>query len=653
MSYLEVVFNLPLRSPFTYHCRESVEIGCRVEAPFGPRLLTGWVVGHPKAPPEGITDIRDIKRVIDARPLFDRRLLDLSRWLSDLLICSPGEALAAMLPGGRREVDAWSSADEPADGQVDEPDEHTGAYRLTDDQSAAVKSIRGDPAGWFYLYGSTGSGKTEVFLRAAERVIAQGGSVIYLVPEIALSHHLVESLSSRFTEILAVIHSGLSPSRRLSEWRRIQDGSARFVLGARSAVFAPVDRLGLIVIDEEHEGSYKSASTPRYHARQAAMRRCREAGAALVMGSATPSAEAWYLMRSGRLKRLELSGRPAGGAMPRVGVVDMRSEKGLFSSTLIRSMSRVLGEGRQVLLFLNRRGFSYQYSCAACGEQLYCRNCSVPLTFHKSRGAMICHYCGSRSQVPSRCPSCGAIEMRAAGFGTEKIEEEAASLFPEKRVVRLDADSARKKGVTAETLKRFRRGDIDILLGTQMVTKGLNAPGVKLAAVLAADAALNIPDFRSAERTFALILQTAGRAGRFRPDGEVIVQTLNPSAPAVRFAAENRVSDFYDYEIEQRRLLGFPPFSRLFRIVVRGKNEARVLKAAEELARLTDGGKDWEVLGPAECPIGMISGSYRYHVIFRSSRFDRSHYSLVSALDALTLPAGVRLEVDVDPVNLT
>ena len=296
MPYLEVVFNLPLRSAFTYHCRESVEIGCRVEAPFGPRLLTGWVVGHPKAPPEGITDIRDIKRVIDARPLFDRRLLDLSRWLSDLLICSPGEALAAMLPGGRREVDAWSSADEPANGQADEPDEHTGAHRLTDDQSAAVKSIRGDPAGWFYLYGSTGSGKTEVFLRAAERVIAQGGSVIYLVPEIALSHHLVESLSSRFTGILAVIHSGLSPSRRLSEWRRIQDGSARFVLGARSAVFAPVDRLGLIVIDEEHEGSYKSASTPRYHARQAAMRRCREAGAALVMGSATPSTEAWSLM---------------------------------------------------------------------------------------------------------------------------------------------------------------------------------------------------------------------------------------------------------------------------------------------------------------------------------------------------------------------
>ena len=653
MPYLEVLFNLPLPSPYTYHSRQAAEVGCRVEAPLGRRLLTGWVVGCPDTPPQGITNIRDIKRVVDTRPLFDSRLLNLSRWLADLLICAPGEALSAMLPGGRREVDAWASDDNPNDEAGDEKAEnHTNVY-LTKTQRAAIQAVGADTSGWFYLYGNTGSGKTEVFLRSAERVIENGGSVIYLVPEIALSHHLVESLSSRFSGTLAVIHSGLTPSKRLSEWRRIQSGSARLVLGARSAVFAPVDRLGLIVIDEEHEGSYKSSSTPRYHARQAAMRRCREEKAALIMGSATPSVEAWHLMQSGRLRRLELRGRPAGGAAPAVDLVDMRSEKGILSGPLIQAMSRVLGSGRQVLLFLNRRGFSYRCSCASCGAELHCRSCTVPLTFHKSRGAMICHYCGFRCPVPSHCPSCGAVQMRAAGFGTEKIEEEVSSLFPEKQVVRLDADSARKKGAAADALKRFRRGSIDVLLGTQMVTKGLNAPGVKLAAILAADAALNIPDFRSAERAFALILQVAGRAGRFRPDGEVIVQTLNPSAAAVRFAAENRVSEFYDYEIEQRRLLGFPPFSRLFRIVVRGKNEARVLKTAEELARLTDIGKDWEVLGPAECPIGMISGSFRYHVILRSSRFDQSHRSLVSALDALTLPAGVRLEVDVDPVNLT
>jgi primosomal protein N' (replication factor Y) len=550
-----------------------------------------------------------------------------------------------MLPGGKRESrDIGSSAD---------GDEIQRIGQLTPEQQEALKALNSSRDGWFYLYGITGSGKTEVFLKTAENTLAAGRDVIYLVPEIALSHHLVEGLRQRFPGLVAVIHSGLTPSRRLAEWRRIQSGEARFVLGARSAVFAPVKKLGLIIIDEEHEGSYKSGATPRYHARQLAMHRCRENSGRLLMGSATPSVEAWNLMSTGKLERLELSGRPAGGAAPAVKIVDLKKEKGLFSRTLVRAMSRVLGEGRQVLLFLNRRGFSYQYSCRSCGEEILCRHCSVPLTYHKSRSTMVCHYCGYRTAPPSVCPECGSLEMQAAGFGTERVEEEISRLFPEKRVVRLDTDSAGKKGVLETTLREFRNGEIDILLGTQMVAKGLNAPGVKLAGVLSADTSLNLPDFRASERTFALIVQVAGRAGRFLPDGEVIVQTFRPDAPAIRMAAENRIDEFYRYETEQRHLLGFPPFSRLFRIVVRGREENRIRNYLDSLAAaLGAGGENWELLGPAECPIGRISGQYRRHLLLRSSRFDCTHSALNRVLRSHPPSYGIRIEVDIDPVSL-
>ncbi len=644
---LELVFNIPVDTGYTYESEEAVPVGCRVVASLGRRKLTGWVVSHPDHAPEGIS-LKSIERVVDKEPLFDTGLLALARWLADLTFSSLGETLATMLPGGRREP-----REIPDVGDEDENGEKSREKFLTESQSAALDSLESDEKGWSYLYGPTGSGKTEVFLRAAESVLSKGKGVIYLVPEIALSHHLVDSLERRFPGMLAVIHSGLTPSRRLAEWRRIRSGEARFVLGARSAVFAPLEDLGLIILDEEHEGSYKSSSAPRYHARQVAMKRCRDEGARLVMGSATPSMEAWNLMNQRRLTRLELQGRPAGGAPPSVSIVDLTKEKGLFSRELVKAMTRVLGEGRQVLLFLNRRGFSYHYSCRSCGEEVHCRHCSVPLTYHKGAGKMVCHYCGYGCRPPEVCPKCGSVEMTAAGFGTEKVEEEIASLFPEKRAVRLDADSVRKKGVLETALREFREGSIDILLGTQMVAKGLNAPGVKLAAVLSADTSLNLPDFRSAERTFALIIQVAGRAGRFLPDGEVLVQTFRPESPAVRLAAEGRIAEFYENEIEERKALGFPPFSRLFRIVVKGASEERVRSVAEELAlRLSGGGRDWELLGPAECPIGKLSGQYRRHVILRSAAFDRTHAAIAAVLSQTRLPNGVRLEADVDPVSM-
>lgn len=645
MQFLEVAFNLPVKNTYTYTSADDVPVGCRVKTIFHHRTLTGWVVSHPGGPPEGVETVLEIENSVDIEPLFDSVLLELARWIADLTMCSLGEALSSMLPGGKGKS---RDLTDTVDGDITRPVEN-----LTPGQDQAIQEISERKDGWFYLYGGTGSGKTEVFLRAAEISLAEGRDVIYLVPEIALSHHLVVGLKIRFPGKVAVIHSGLTPNRRLSEWRRIQSGEARFVLGARSAVFAPVKKLGLIIIDEEHEGSYKSGETPRYHARQVAMRRCRESGARLLMGSATPSVEAWQMMSTGGLQRLELSGRPAGGAEPSVRVIDLKKEKGLFSGELVQAMSRVLGEGRQVLLFLNRRGFSYQYSCRSCGEEIHCRHCSVPLTYHKSNRTMICHYCGFRSAPPTSCPECGSMEMLSAGFGTERVEEDVARLFPEKRVVRLDTDSARKKGVLENTLRGFRDGEIDVLLGTQMVAKGLNAPGVKLAAVLSADTSLNLPDFRSSERTFALIVQVAGRSGRFVPDGEVIVQTFRPDAPAIRLAAENQIKEFYDYEIDQRQLLGFPPFSRLFRVVVRGKDESKVKSTSARIASsLLYGGSEWELMGPAECPIGRISGQYRRHIILKSNSFNRTHAALRAALTAIPPTNGIILEIDIDPVSL-
>ena len=647
MPYLEVSFNLPVQNTYTYISDEAVPPGCRVKTVLGRRKITGWVVSQPEKPPEGLDEgkLKSIEKRVDDEPLFGDELLSLARWIASLTMCSPGEALSSMLPGGIRER---RDITESVDG-----DEVKRVEQLTASQQVALDSLNRSSDGWFYLYGITGSGKTEVFLKTAENTLAAGGDVIYLVPEIALSHHLVEGLKQRFPGQVAVIHSGLTPSRRLAEWRRIQSGEARFVLGARSAVFAPVKKLGLIIIDEEHEGSYKSGDKPRYHARQVAMHRCRKSSARLLMGSATPSVEAWSMMSSGGLERLELTGRPAGGAEPVVSIVDLKKEKGLFSRALVQAMSRVLGEGRQVLLFLNRRGFFYQYSCRSCGEEIHCRHCSVPLTYHKSSRTMVCHYCGYHTAPPASCPKCGSLEMLAAGFGTERVEEDISRLFPEKRVVRLDTDAARKKGVLESTLRDFRDGGIDILLGTQMVAKGLNAPGVKLVGVLSADTSLNLPDFRASERTFALIVQVAGRSGRFIPDGEVIVQTFRPDAPAIRMASENRINEFYNYEIDQRRLLGFPPFSRLFRVVVRGKDENRVRQSIERLSSsLAAGGDNWELLGPAECPIGRISTHYRRHLILRSKRFDHTHAALGKALHQYPPEHGIRYEVDIDPVSL-
>ncbi len=664
MVYVEIAFPLPVPQNYSYRIPEGTappSFGSRVEAPLGKRKLTGWVISRGETPPPGVPadKLRDIHRVVDQESLMDEELLGLAQWLTRYTGCSLGEALGAMLPGGRREKEL------PVLGLDEEisPDE---APQLSREQQEAAEAVigglnpQGDSPGpegkgrFFYLHGITGSGKTEVFIRAAQDILDRGMGVIFLVPEISLTHQTLDTLRRRFSQPLAVLHSGLTPSQRLTEWRRIQRGEARLVVGARSAVFAPVRSLGLIIMDEEHEPSYKSGNTPRYHARQVAMKRAGLRKARLLMGSATPSMEAWYAMETGRLHRLVLSRRLSGGTLPRIEPVSLLGEPAFLSRRLVEEMRRVLEACKQVILFLNRRGFSSFFHCRSCGYVMQCRQCSVSLTYHKQENMMVCHYCGYRVRPVVSCPDCGSVDVGYSSFGTEQIEEEVRRIFPQARTARLDTDSVRKKGVLQKTLQQFRRGEVDILLGTQMVAKGLNFPGVRLVGIVLADTGLSLPDFRAAERTFSLLTQVAGRAGRFDQEGKVLVQTYKPEHPAVALAVQGRQQDFYQWELGNRKDQGFPPFTRLIRLVFRSRRADRAEQSAAEFADFLEDHLDAEseLLGPSECALGIIGGNHRWHLLVSSGNFEAARRVVLGAHRAYKTPAGVYVELDVDPLAL-
>lgn len=655
MTVVQVAVPVPIDRLFSYRVgalNPAPAVGCRVIVPFGRRTVTGVVVDADYRG-DTVAQLKDISRVIDEEPLFDEAYLELARWIAATYLATLGEVLQAMLPGARRTRELPElSGDEPAVAP--------GRISLSSEQEAALAAITAEePEGaerWFYLYGITGSGKTEVFLRAAEAVIREGRSVIYLVPEIALTHQLFEHIARRFGTVSAMLHSGLTPSQRLGEWRRIQRGEARLVVGARSAVFAPVQRLGLVVIDEEHESSYKAGNAPRYHARQVALRRSIQSGAACVMGSATPSVEAWHLMETGRLRRLELTRRLSGGTLPTIAVHNVRGASSLISEPLAAALKSTAEMGAQSILFLNRRGFASVFQCRSCGYQTECPHCSVPMTWHKSKGRMVCHYCGYTARPQSTCPDCGSLDVGYTGFGTERIEEEMGRVLPQLSVARLDTDVSKRRGALKEVLDRFASGEVDVLLGTQMVAKGLNFPRVRTVGIVMADTGLSLPDFRSAERTFALIVQVAGRAGRFRSDGQVIVQTLRPEHNAVRRSARMEIDSFYRDEIDVRRQLGFPPFGRLLRLVVRsrGKEPAETCAAtvATALRRETDGNGAIEVLGPAPAPLEKINNQWRYQILLRGPSAAALARVARAVLGEISESHRVHIEVDVDPVNL-
>lgn len=644
MKYIQVAFNTPVPGFFTYlnPAEAPADSGYRVEAKFGRRKMTGFVVEAVDNRPEGKFEIKGVERVIDKTPLFNEKQVELAKWISSTSFCSIGEALSAILPGGIRESKMAIADEEMAD---------YSPRILSDEQESSLHQIINGEKDYYYLFGITGSGKTEVFLQAAQKVIEKGLSVVYLVPEIALTHQLMQDVAKRFDGKVAVLHSALTPSQRLVEWNRIRSGEAKLIIGARSAVFAPSDSIGLFIIDEEHENSYKSGSTPRYHARQVAMYRCSKNGARLVMGSATPSVEAWHLMSTGRIMRLNLTKRLSGGSLPTLEVVDMRGEERALSKQLQERIIEVHAEGKQTILFLNRKGFNYFFHCKSCGYEMRCEHCSVSLTYYKNRNRMQCHYCGYSRAPVNICPTCGSLDVGYSGFGTEMVEEELQRLFPDIRVARMDGDTVRKKGALKKLLTDFRERRIDILLGTQMVAKGLNFPGVKLVGIVLADTGLHLPDFRASERTFALITQVSGRAGRFTPDGEVLIQTFSPDADAIRMACAGELEAFYQQELTIREQLFFPPFSRVARVVFRGKDKSKVKQIAQQSGQAA-GVEGVSILGPAECPISIINGNYRMQMILRGKKFNRLHHSISLLLQAFSQNRSVYIEIDMDPVSL-
>ncbi len=697
MKYLQIALNVPANQTFTYANVEAgkrvaqeekaqkdlipqkrarkvdsfeARVGSRAEVMFGNKRMIGIITDVFDTLPEDLSfdarKIRKILRVLDESPLLSSELLDLGRWISDFYLCPIGEVLRSMIPDAKKggEAGFLSSVD---------ADSFEGKNELSDEQAKAVKAIvDGEKASgkearlYHYLYGSTGSGKTEVFLSAAEKILEKGRGVLYLVPEIGLTPQVVSAVTRRFGPTAAILHSALTSAQKLGEWKRIVQKEARVVIGARSAVFAPIPDLGLIIIDEEHDSSYKSGNSPRYHARQVAMRRASKLRIPLVMGSATPSVEAWKAMSDGQFIVHRLTKRLSGGKMPIIAAVDLARQKmdGSISPALEEEIRAALKEKRQTILFLNRRGFNHIFRCASCGFEMKCKNCSVPMTYHKKQNRLVCHYC-SYSVEPFRvCPQCGSVDIGYFGFGTEFIESEVQSKFPNARALRLDTDSVGKKGELEEKIAAFKKGDYDILLGTQMIAKGLNFPSLKLVGVILADTSLHLPDFRAAEKTFSLITQVAGRAGRFFPDGKVLVQTYSPNNPAVYCACHSRQKEFYEQELSTRKLLNFPPYSRLLRLVfrsmVQSDAEAFAGDAYKILSETLDsfkkkrlsGAEETEILGPSACPLEKINSNYRSQILLRGPSVAVLQRVAASLIYGYRAKAGVYIEVDVDPVSL-
>ena len=549
------------------------------------------------------------------------------------------------------------------------------------------QNCRQDAGSTFLLHGVTGSGKTEVYLQAIAHALEQGKGAIVLVPEISLTPQTVERFKARFSSgklqtLVAVLHSHLSSGERHDEWHKIRQGRARIVIGARSAIFAPVDPLGLIIVDEEHEHTYKQEESPRYHARDVAIMRGQMEGAPVVLGSATPSLETYFNCRKGKYTLLELPERVDDQKMPRVRVVDMRQaarkDKGtpLFSPQLKEAITQRLERGEQTILFLNRRGYSTSLQCPKCGHVCGCPNCSISLTYHRLEQKLSCHICGHSEKVPALCPneSCKNPAIRFAGTGTQKVEETLGKLFPSARIHRMDADTMKRKDDYRKILGDFRVGKIDILVGTQMIAKGLHFPNVTLVGIIYADLALHQPDFRAGERTFQLLTQVAGRAGRGDIEGEVVVQAFTPFHPAIQFARRHDFRGFYEQETEFREQLKYPPFSRVALLTLKGRNEEKVKFSADHLKKIIEskvqGSKskiassdktldlgpwtlDLVIAGPAPAPLLRAETFYRYQIMLRTQRMSALSRELSKIIQSLTLPEDVTLAVDIDPVDLS
>lgn len=709
LTFAQVAVPVPVRQTFTYRVPDNladrVRPGVQVTVPFGRRGAEGFVVSMSATPPrDDLKEIRSITAVDESGPPITLELLELTRWLADYYLCSWGEALKAALPGGlepsraapirrRKPAERAELTNPIGDGAVVPEEVQSPRRTLTAQQQAVldavVPAVQEPTHRAFLLFGVTGSGKTEVYLEAAARAREVGGQCLIMVPEIALAPQLMAQFRHRFGDAVVLWHSGIPLSQRRDSWRRIADGSAGIVVGARSAVFAPFRSLRLIVVDEEHEPAYKQDETPRYHGRDVAIVRAHRLGIPIVLGSATPSLESYQNAENGKYTRLDMPRRIDDRPTPPVTIVPLRRRgeatanddlpegareddepggrrgSGILSPPLIRALRDRIRRAEQSILFLNRRGHSTVVRCDDCGWVARCPHCDISLTWHADRVELRCHYCAHRSRSIDVCPDCKGNCFVYRGIGTQKVEAEIARLVPEARLMRMDFDSTRRRGSMEKIIDDFRNQRADILLGTQMVARGLDFPGVTLVGVINADTQLNLPDFRSAERTFQLLTQVAGRAGRGSTPGEVIVQSYAAGHYAVEAAREHDFPTFFSTEMVFRREVDYPPLSRMISLLFDGVDEERVIARADEAARQL---RVWldaaapantpgriELLGPAPRSLSRLKGKHRWHITLKGHDHRALRRAAEAAL-ALTFDgqgkSAVRLALDVDPVSL-
>lgn len=632
---------------YTYGVKDDAKIGSKVYVPFAKsrNLREAYVVETDEHSGDGLGKrLRYIEKVDDDVSLSEE-MIRTALWMKKRYICRLIDAVNCFTPVGEK-----ARRGQRKNPFAEEKGEPSSVKELTLQQAQILQRI-GEAAKAkkhmrFLLHGVTGSGKTEIYIRAAQQVLEQGRNVIVLVPEIALTGQIIDRFIGRFgSGKVAVLHSKLSLGERYDQWKKVRDGcdgDGQIVIGARSAVFAPLENIGLIVIDEEHETTYKSDHTPKYDTIEVALKRVQDKdnNGILLLGSATPSVVSYQRAQEGIYELLELTERYNKVVLPEISIVDMREElkrgnRSIISSELCSKMKDTLEAGRQVILFLNRRGYSTFVSCRECGYVARCPGCGLSLTYHKAGGQAVCHYCGYHEPAPNKCPECGSKYIRYFGSGTEKLEEAVSDLFPEYAAERLDLDTVKRKGELTRKLKAFRSGKTQILIGTQIIAKGLDFRNVGLSGIVSADVSLNIPDFRSPERTFQLITQAAGRAGRGDSQGHVVIQTYSPEHYAVAFASQHDYKGFFETEKQLRAYMGYPPYSDLFQIVFTAKREDAAKDGAEswyERIRSRMTREDQEmVFPPQQAYLGKIKDIYRYSMLIKCPQGRRAEYSRIVA----------------------
>lgn len=658
--YVNIVLGLPIEGPFTYEAPDNlvneIAVGKRAWVPFGNRKLAGYIVGL-----TGVTSFKNTKliySVIDAEPVLSEDLLKTAKWISEYYFCSWGEAIEAALPPALKK---GKIGVRPRHKEDEDEIKSSSHLVLNEEQDKAFKAlwhdVEQDRHNVYLFHGITGSGKTEVYLQAIGKALDKNKASIVLVPEISLTPQAIERFKSRFGDKVAVLHSHLTGSARFNEWKKIKTGDAMIVVGARSAVFAPVKNLGLIVIDEEHETSYKQQDSPRYHAREVAIKRAALTGAVVILGSATPSLESYHNAKAGVYKFINLTKRVHGRQLPLVQIIDMRQymmntkKQAMLSRPLQEAIKSALDKNEQVILFLNRRGFATFMNCRKCGYVVKCKNCDVTMTYHFQDKELVCHWCGWRMKPPEECPKCKSFYISYFGAGTEKVESEISRLFSSAHINRMDTDTTTKRGSHKVILDDFKSGQTQLLVGTQMIAKGLDYPGVTLVGVVSADSALHIPDFRSGERTFSLLTQVAGRAGRGKKPGRVLVQTFTPEHYAIITASKHDYTAFYEKEIELRKQLHLPPYSHLIKITFRSHSDAKAMESAARLTELLKEKKNiLHISGPVVSSIPRLRRQYRWDVILKAKNAEAANGLLRHALKVFKKTSSVKMAVDVDPL---